>query len=341
MPSSELRISSTEKNQNQNKNKNTHSKDRRASSRKSIHELISASASSTDIMASLSDIEEAIAESKFDETTRSVDPISSSFRTSFTNETDARSRASRTSKSTGMRMKMDIDPAVLEQMLTDVQTGDDPSVDTNDPENKKKTRFFGSCCDLVLACVICDIVYIVKSINIIITIIFGWSAINPNDMDDDVMMSLDDDIMRVSEKEDMIERLTIRFWVLLSKNFVAIAFATIGIAGAIKHYKPMLLVVCGWCCIDLLISGVFKRGIAMGYAAFFFYPHISLFLALKKKRITHENYEEDVKYCCWGNCWGKNTEDEDGTATESTARKSRYCWGKPRDEPAAEAARAA
>jgi hypothetical protein len=123
-------------------------------------------------MTNLSDIE-AFKETKREHST--VRAINNSF---TSGSVDA---PSRTSKSDANIM-LTVDHNVL--MLVTAEDSD------TDDSYERKDPCFGSCCDLVGACIFVDIFYIVKNIQMIITIVVGLSHPYPDDYG---LRELDDD----------------------------------------------------------------------------------------------------------------------------------------------------
>ena len=222
-------------------------------------------------MAALSDIERA-QEPKRDRVASTID---SSFRTGGSSI-----GPSRTSKSG--HFKVAVDPSVLELMTA----GDD---NPNEADERHADPLFGSCCDLVKVCLIVDTIYIVQKIQVIITILLGLSIIDPDDLD---LREYDDDQVR-SE----VVRMDSMYIILLLKEGLGIPFGIIGVIGAYRFYKYMVLCTGIWCCADLIWSLLTHRWLSSVYVAFYIYPHFALFFALKRGRITFENYD-DVKHCC-------------------------------------------
>lgn len=211
-----------------------------------------------------------------------VPAIDNSFKSGSVN---APSRTSRTSKSAGSIM-LTVDQNVL-RMVTAEDFDNDDFDDRKDP-------CFGSCCDLVRACILVDIFYIFKNINIIFTVVFGLSHLDPDDYG---MRELDDD-----QVQESVDRFDFVFIVLIIMNVCGILFASIGIFGACRFYKYLVLITAIWCCIDLVVSALTERYITAVMAAFFIYPNFALFFAFKNGRITRENYKGIQHCCCSGRC---------------------------------------
>jgi len=192
---------------------------------------------------------------------------------------------SRTSKS--KQIMMNLDPTVLEL----IDAGDDYS---DDSEKTYQDPLFGSCCDLVKVCLIVDSLYIFQKTQLIITILLGWSVVDPDDLD--LRVYEDDQVEAYVSRLDMINI------ILLLKEGLGIPFGIVGLFGAgayrnKRFYKSMVLTMGIWCIIDFLWGILFQRWLSAVYVAFYIYPHFALFVALHKGRITNENYE-DIKHCC-------------------------------------------
>ena len=125
------------------------------------------------------------------------------------------------------------------------------------------------------------------------------------------MGSYDDDdyylIFIGEERRNELEDESMMFWILNGKNAAGIFFATIGIYGAVKFQKWIVLSTSIWCCIDFVLSVFTRRWIAVVTAGYFVYPELALFLALHTGKITEENYNS-VKYCCF--CKDRSQRDD-------------------------------
>lgn len=256
-------------------------------------------------MNTLSDIEE-------------VSGIDDSFRNGNTQHTSYTINSEdRTSKSTSVMFA--VDPSVLH--LISANEDDD---DSDYSDDRRRDPLLGPCCDLVRAVIYIDIFYILKNINVIITICVGWSVVDPDDYN---LRQYSDD-----EMEATVDRLDLVFWILMIKNICGIVFASIGIYGSSRFNKWLVLCTTIFCCIDVLWSIMFARWIATVLTIFFIYPHVALFLALHKGKITRENYA-DVKHCCFACCIKeKNSSPE----SESNAQESRQSTGTSTEKSAAE-----
>jgi hypothetical protein len=220
--------------------------------------------------------------------------IDTSFRmgeTQHTSYTDASSKDGNTSKSAGS-FALTVDPSVLRLVskinddLDSVYLGSDDS-----SEGRRRKDFcYGFCCDLIRAVIAIDMFYICQKLQVIVTILLGLSVV-PGDFD---RWYYDDDSMMTVE----LDRQNIMYYTLLTKNALAILFASIGIYGASTFKKYLVLTTGIWCCIELVLSGFLSRWIAVISLAVYIYPHIALFVALHRGRISKENYR-DVKHCCF------------------------------------------
>ena len=197
-----------------------------------------------------------------------------------------------------------VDSSVLEMassLADELNISDrNPGYDDENERNADLCCLF--CCDLVRACVICDIFDIVLTILLVIasfldftagglinTVDFGIFATNTADdyvsMDDDEMMQINKNL---KDKEVIIT-------VMLA---CGVMFSIVGIVGAIKFQKYLILVTAVWFCVDVVRSGLTKQWLNAMLAACFAYPHFALFHALRKEQITKENYERREKHCC-------------------------------------------
>lgn len=207
------------------------------------------------------------------------------------------SPSTRTTKSGSVSVQMSIDPSVLKLV-----SGMD---DDSDYEDEKPVLFCGSCCDLLRACIIVDVCYILQKLQIGLVVFMGWGA-----MEDDTNQIGNDDYytddyytegIEVESSQGQFLLVLLADYVvsiLLTKNALGVVFGLISIYGAYRFNQYLVLTTAIWLCIEIIWGVSFERYISSICAIYFTYPHFALFLALRKGRITRENYQ-DVKSCCW------------------------------------------
>jgi len=200
------------------------------------------------------------------------------------------SPSTRTTKSGSVSVQMSIDPSVL--MLV---SGTD---DDSDYEDEKPVLFCGSCCDLLQACIIVDVCYILQKTQIGLVVFMGWGMV----IEDDTNQIGNDDYFTddyyTEGKSPLVLLADYVVPILLTKNALGIVFGLISIYGAYRFNQYLVLTTAIWLCIEIIWGVSFERYISSICAIYFTYPHFALFLALRKGRITRENYQ-DVKSCCW------------------------------------------
>lgn len=225
-------------------------------------------------------------------------------------------RKDKTSKSPNVVFA--VDPSIF-SLISAYKDDDDDSNYSDDPDDPERDPLLGPCCDLVRAVVYIDIFYILKNINVIITLCVGWLVVDP-------------DYYGLSQYSDDETRLDLVFWILMIKNICGIGFASIGIYGSSRFNKWLVLCTTIFCCIDVLWSIMFERWTATVLTFFFIYPHVALFLALHKGKITRENYA-DVKHCCCPCCIKEKSSRPE---SDSNVRESRQSTGTSTEKLAAE-----
>ena len=157
-------------------------------------------------------------------------------------------------------------------------------------ENERQSNLCcGSCCDLLRACIIVDIVFILLDIVGILLFFAGITINNSRTNDDD---EYDDE-----KSTDCWGCNSNILNVLIIKNSLGMVFCTIGIIGAAKFHKILVLITAIWYVIDFIWSIITRRWTGIVVTACFAYPHFALFMALKKQQITRENYARE-RYCC-------------------------------------------
>jgi len=226
-----------------------------------------------------------------------VSAIDNSYRTR-----DSSDAHSRTSKSVNVTMSVDASVIQLMRVMDD---------DSDDEYERVKDPIFGCCCDLIKVCLVVDCIYMIQKINVGITVLLDQSVVDPDEYG---LRDLDDD-----EMQAQVARMDMMKVILVLKEFLGIPFAAIGIFGAAKFKKYLVLCMAIWCCVDLVWSVMTARWLSSVYVAFYIYPHFALFMALRSGKISRENYS-DVKHCCCAKrrCCAK---DHDGCDTDSNSLK--------------------
>ena len=180
---------------------------------------------------------------------------------------------------------------------------DGDSDDGSDVRKAKLCCFV--CCDLVRACIISNIVYIILlvillSISIYDIQVFAFLGLNQNDMDDDdVGYYLADDYFINHTEEKVVN---IKYILSLVRTGCAIFFAAVGVLGAFNFHQTMVLCTATWYCIYIVWCFVDMRLSGAIIAIFFAYPNWHLFWELRKGSIRRGNYEVE-KYCCCQFCY--------------------------------------
>lgn len=179
-----------------------------------------------------------------------------------------------------------IDASVLE-MISAVRDDED----SDDDSHKRKSQLFCfCCCDLITACIVMNAIIICLSIIRIIISEFATLDFG----------SLNIDIYKVEDDDDGIERLDP--WGVLSyaKMGVGIFFALVGIVGAIKFNKYMVLSVVIWYFFFFILSAIGREFYITVISIPFAYTNIHCYMALRKGNITRENYATEKAIC--GGC---------------------------------------
>jgi hypothetical protein len=200
---------------------------------------------------------------------------------------------SRTSKSV-TSVRVTVDPVLYSQLAARAAMGrDGDDCSSEDSFRRKATLCCGSCCDLVTACVIADVLnVVVMIINLIMSLLEmpGYLTIELNQSANE----MDDDTLELP-KFDWIGIVGI------TRTVLGIPFGLLGIWAARKFSKPLVLSVGIWHCIYGLLSVIFSRRlVGLFMAGFMAYPHFHLFFELKSGNITKENYKKSEQHCCFG-----------------------------------------
>lgn len=156
---------------------------------------------------------------------------------------------------------------------------------------KYSTHVSSLCAQLLRACIVVNIVFIVLNALGVVLSFWGISFLDSID----VTQLEDDDV--VDGIEQMMDRTSLIYMIVIIQQGLGIIFGILGIVGASKYMKFLVLTAGVWYCIDLIICAAFINIPAVVMRGFFAYPHIACFVALKKGQITRETYNRE-RYCC-------------------------------------------
>ena len=160
---------------------------------------------------------------------------------------------------------------------------------------RKSSLFCGSCCDLVKGCII------VNLLNICVSILFLAICLMDNDRLHELLLAVDDED-EDDEAGGLRRMLDPRGTLGLVRTSLMIPFALLGIVGAWRFQKYMVLCTAIWYVIDLFPAIMIRAWTNLVLSAFYCYPHIHLFLELKRGKMTLENYKSTEQHCCCAAC---------------------------------------
>jgi len=210
---------------------------------------------------------------------------------------------SRTTKSQRGSVLVRIDSSVLE-MASSVKDEYDRRAEVAEEDQRKAELCCLFCCDLVRACIIVDIFDIILAILMVIAAVFSSDGfLGMMDLSfimgsagDNLVVIDDDELLEMRQaKEDSVIYVT----VLIGMGII---FSVIGIVGALRFQKWMVLITGIWFCVDVIRSAITFQWLNAVVGACFAYPHFALFHALRKGKITKDNYEVTEKHCCCECC---------------------------------------
>jgi len=193
----------------------------------------------------------------------------------------------------------------LQDELTDLELAGGGNNDSS--QTRKADLCCRCCCDLVRACIIVDVCDFLLSIMLVVLSVLGleiedkfintidFSVYNDSNNNDD-MMAIDDD----DDNEMFRQEVRMSVTVITIMTGCGILFSLIGILGAYKLQKYLVLCTAIWYCVDFIRSAVTLQWVNSVVVACFAYPHFALFMALRKNKITRENYSATEKHCCCG-----------------------------------------
>jgi len=219
-----------------------------------------------------------------------IELADSSLKTKDTADITSRTRSSKNSGS--QSLVLSLDSSIL-QLVT--ESGLDNEL-FMDPEERKSHLCCGSCCDLIRAVMIVDCVDILLAILLIVISFIGLGGQYISTIDFttfDNMEDLDDD-----EEIDMMKYERKESTVVIILVGCGILFSLLGILGAYKQNKYLVLLTGIWYLVDLVRSIVVGQWFFPIVTVCFAYPHFALFDALHRGKITKENYTTTEQHCC-------------------------------------------
>lgn len=179
---------------------------------------------------------------------------------------------------------MPIDPSVL-AMVSAAR-----DVDSDEESQKRQSQLFCFfCCDLVKACIIMNAVHIFISIlHIVISVVqlpIGFRI----DLYEEYGEVYDDDT----------PFLPLQPWGVIGYLKIAFGFifAIVGIIGARRLSQKLVLASVFWDCCYTILSIANQEWSVFFLSLPFLYTDVHLYMALRSRNITPENYEGE-KYCC-------------------------------------------
>ena len=163
-----------------------------------------------------------------------------------------------------------------------------------EPEERQTALCFGSCCDVRKACLIVDTIYVLFSIWGVVRYSQGSAYLN----------------LMVEQAQNVysIDVYSIAAIVQLS---LGILFALVGLVGSYTFQSIPVLWAAIWYIIDTIMYVVFFNWPAAIIIALYSYPHVALFVALRKGTLTSENYEQTEQHCCCGSGCSRDDDDDD------------------------------
>ena len=139
---------------------------------------------------------------------------------------------------------------------------------------------------------IVNIIFIGYNAVVVFLRVHGIHLLNSLDL-----TKVDDDDY-VENVETLKSEVNTLFLIIILDLAIGMFFAILGIIGASKYNKVLVLGAGIWYCIDVCIGFYLRDYAGCIIRGFFAYPHIALFIALKKNHITRETYIRERHCCC-------------------------------------------
>jgi hypothetical protein len=161
----------------------------------------------------------------------------------------------------------------------------------SDPEavpkgsGRRGQLFLGFCCDMRRAVLIVNFVYIAYIMTTLGVFCIGSDHVTENWEDDTA-------IKEWNKYSDIFVGAVIVFAI------VAVAFAAMGLFGALRYSKCLVMTAAIWYCIIGCLSVLGFNVLGIFMSALFAYPHFVFAQELKQGIMTEENYRNEVHSCC-------------------------------------------
>lgn len=175
-----------------------------------------------------------------------------------------------------------------------------------DIEERKAVLCCGVCCDLRRAVIIVDIVDIIINVFVILMPFFMPNQTFIDTINFSYLHQVDYNSIDDDEYLDTQERLRTSTLIVTILKAIGIFFSFVGIWGAYKFYKYVVLLTGIWYCVDVVRGAITLTWMNTVVAACFAYPHFALFLALRSGKMTKENYFVTEEHCCCERCVKKS-----------------------------------
>jgi hypothetical protein len=160
----------------------------------------------------------------------------------------------------------------------------------SDPEavpkgSGRRGQLFLGCCDMRRAVLIVNFVYIAYVFTVLGIFCISSDHVAENWEDDTV-------IKEWNKYSDII------IGAVIVLNTVAVAFAAMGLFGALRYSKCLVMTAAIWYCIVGCLSLLGLDFWVFLMSALFAYPHFVFAQELKQGIMTEENYPNEVQSCC-------------------------------------------
>jgi uncharacterized membrane protein YqhA len=204
-----------------------------------------------------------------------------------------------TSSSRSLGVLVSVDSSVLR--LSSANDNDD---NDEESEHERKSHMCClSCCDLVRACIIVDVVDICLTSIVMLLSCLGYDESFVQALDFAVFDAIRDSDAAAFQDNDRIEGAVPS--VVLVMTSCGIFFSAMGILGASRFLPYPVLCSAIWNCVYLIWAISDGRYLGSVVTGFFAYPHFALFGALHNGQITRNNFRKTEEYCC---CWTSGAE---------------------------------
>lgn len=179
-----------------------------------------------------------------------------------------------------------VDPSILQQLSTIAE----PLA-----TDRQAILFCGCCCDLRRACIIVNVINYMYIVAVVFISLGGIQMVEGLNTDLGEIDYVDDDAL--NDRYSELGTYEGLYFIFIVIELVGLLFTTLGIVGAVKFNRCLVLTCAIWYCFETIFAMCVTVWWGAVIKGFFAYPHIALLAALTTGKISRRRYTIE-RYCC-------------------------------------------